>query len=223
MASLGHNELITSSGISNAENLVWSEYELLIQALHAKHIATFSISKFYFTPKNARMTDMTFTCKVLTYYYCVYYMQSLHMKCAVKVTNRLIKITFSLTNTSQWAATYQGATWSANDIHLHKPYREGIKLPVRRCWKFISYFLHYMCPGTAKCLTLSFGMQNALSELMNISDSHYNKTVNVAFDGIRILIDAWNRKISKCGNRRISKVHPRHSHAKYYSQNRRTF
>ena len=63
--------------------------------------------------------------RVLTSDYCAYFIQSLHMKCAVKVMNRQIKVTFSLSNTPQLTQWPNRRTiWIANDIHLHKPYRE---------------------------------------------------------------------------------------------------
>ena len=101
MASLGHNELITSSRISNAEYLVRLEYGLSIQGLHAKHIAKLAYRNSIL-PQKCPDDKYDISLQVLTYEYCAYYIQSLHTKCAVKVINRQIKITFSLANASQW-------------------------------------------------------------------------------------------------------------------------
>ena len=72
MASLGHNELKTSSGISNAEYLVWLEYGLSIQDLHAKHIATLAYRNSIL-PQKCPDDKHDISLQVLTYEYCAYY------------------------------------------------------------------------------------------------------------------------------------------------------
>ena len=143
MASLGHNEFITRNFKRRISGMIG--VRIFDTGPSCKTYRNVSISKFYLPPK-CPDDKHDISLQVLTYDYCAYCIQSLHMKCAAKVINRQIKITFSLANASQWTAPYQ----RANDIHLHKPYREGIKLPVRRYWKCTKYLLYYMCPGTAK-------------------------------------------------------------------------